>query len=1558
MWKPSEGLSSRNRPWRELLHEPLERRELLAGNSLEELPVIISEFMADNNLSLVTRTRSTEAEIFNGDYKAPDWVELMNVSTLPIDLGGMHLSDDATQLNKWQFPAGTRLDSGEQLIVFASGQNLTNPSLDENGFLHTNFRLSSAGEFLGLSNHDGKLLHAYQPDPPAQQTDISYGISMETGTLIGPDSSLEYFVPANDALGSRWLQTTFSDTDLLTSAIGPIGFDRSPVHSELAETVGADLVARRSANHGTGTITILEYAPFRHSGRVTEWSFYSENDHSITPLVVRQAGDEFEIVGIGRTRTSNSSGVQEFAFDLQSGSDLVEEEQYFFGYKDGDNETDTSGVIMWNTSSDIARQYRGPQSGNMRLGQPLVEGRDVSRTFSIQATTASRIAGIKTDIGTQMQESSSLYARYPFDAPTRDKLRSMTLHIRYEDGFRATLNGTEIARRNAPDSARFDSNANQNRTLVEANRFEEINVSPFLDTLTDENNILAIHALNDDPSSDDFVLDVRLSGIEIEPLATIGFCAKPTPGEPNHPTALGIATPPTFSVSRGLFDQPFTLELVSEDDASAIIYYTRDGSPPTIDNPGTIEYRQPIPIEGTTVIRATRHRKGFLTSPIQSHTFIFPSDVANQENLKTHISEDPIWGPQIPAALRSLPTVSIATSAKVISEAELPASMELIFPDDTPGFQIDSGLEAFGRSSLTFEKKSLRLSFKELYGPPKLNFDLFDDPTGITEFDQILLRSGSHDSAIWESKASYIRNRWMSDRQIEMGQPAPRGRFVHVYQNGEYRGLYEMMERPNSSFMASHLGGSDDEYDVINAGDIVDGDDQAWNSLIESIGGDYEQVLEYLDEENFADYLLLQFYGGNNGDWLPHQNWLTSRRRQPGSGFQFFAWDSDGVLASGAKATIVNEDGPDHIWSVRGGVRQYEDFLRVLGDRSVKFFGEEKMFSAERVRGDIEKLAADIRLAIIAESARWGRRTFTPTAWSETIEWMKDTYGPTDGPSRGEIVLGQLRDANLIPEIRSPQFIVDGEALHDELVSAGVDLAMSAGEHPIFYTLDGTDPRQATPTIRYSAFIPKSANARVTVPLDNSLGNRWLATDFDDSSWTAGPTGVGFDTSGLLNEHIGFDILDSMKSVNTSAYLRIPFQVQEPISFDTLKLDLYFDDGFVAYLNGVEVKRVNAPELMSWDARATTSRRSVAATLKTFNLSEHVNLLRTGDNVLAIHALNRTRGGNDLLISPQLYGGSVLDNGQAPTATQYSEPFVVPANGTIKARTFGGGWSSLREVTSPRPRSPLRISEVMYHPAVATPAEVSAGFDDADDFEFLEIVNPSSESIDLTKVQFVQTIDNGISQGIEFDFGDHNFSELGPDQRALLVENESAFRFRYGPDLPVAGQWRGGLNNDSEQITLLVDNQLLQQFSYHDEWYASTDGQGKSLEIIDESQTELKVWKTRNAWLPSHKMGGTPGTGAIDRLFGDANRDGVFDAQDLIEVFKNGEYQDDIMGNSTFDEGDWNQDGDFDSSDLVFAFQTGSYLDAPSPLDSRMAAAVEWLFELEEPPKIRQKFAT
>lgn len=91
--------------------------------------------------------------------------------------------------------------------------------------------------------------------------------------------------------------------------------------------------------------------------------------------------------------------------------------------------------------------------------------------------------------------------------------------------------------------------------------------------------------------------------------------------------------PPVFSTSRGLFDQPFALELSTPDALNATIYYTRDDSPSTFDNPSSTVYQQPVDIAGTSIVRAASQRDDLLPSQVESHTFIFPVDVADQEEI-------------------------------------------------------------------------------------------------------------------------------------------------------------------------------------------------------------------------------------------------------------------------------------------------------------------------------------------------------------------------------------------------------------------------------------------------------------------------------------------------------------------------------------------------------------------------------------------------------------------------------------------------------------------------------------------------------------------------------------------------------------------------------------------------------------------------------------------------------------------------------------------------------------------------------------------------------------
>ncbi|MEE3199548.1 MAG: chitobiase/beta-hexosaminidase C-terminal domain-containing protein, partial [Planctomycetota bacterium] len=109
-----------------------------------------------------------------------------------------------------------------------------------------------------------------------------------------------------------------------------------------------------------------------------------------------------------------------------------------------------------------------------------------------------------------------------------------------------------------------------------------------------------------------------------------GYYIEPTPGEPNGDGVIGFLDSPAFSVERGCYEEPFTLELTSSDPLAAI-RFTTDGSAPTGPNDGAL-YREPIEIATTTTVRAASFREGYEPSDVMTHTYVFLSQVAGQSN--------------------------------------------------------------------------------------------------------------------------------------------------------------------------------------------------------------------------------------------------------------------------------------------------------------------------------------------------------------------------------------------------------------------------------------------------------------------------------------------------------------------------------------------------------------------------------------------------------------------------------------------------------------------------------------------------------------------------------------------------------------------------------------------------------------------------------------------------------------------------------------------------------------------------------------------------------------
>ena len=202
---------------------------------------------------------------------------------------------------------------------------------------------------------------------------------------------------------------------------------------------------------------------------------------------------------------------------------------------------------------------------------------------------------------------------------------------------------------------------------------------------------------------------------------------------------------------------------------------------------------------------------------------------------------------------------------------------------------------------------------------------------------------------------------------------------------------------------------------------------------------------------------------------------------------------------------------------------------------------------------------------------------------------------------------------------------------------------------------------------------------------------------------------------------------------------------------------------------------------------------------------------------------------------PRKPGGGLSDSAMA-----YDGPITIDTHTTVRMRTlkqsiFGGEeWSPIREArfavdAEPASIENLRITRFNYRPSAVSEEETARGFDNRRDFEFMELSNIGSVAVDMRDVAF--------DDGVVFSFHrDAAITEIEPGETIYLVSNAAAFAFRYGDDLPVAGEFVDQLSNDGENIRMLgKGDATLLEFTYNDagEWPMEADGEGSYLVLID-----------------------------------------------------------------------------------------------------------------------------
>ncbi len=491
-------------------------------------------------------------------------------------------------------------------------------------------------------------------------------------------------------------------------------------------------------------------------------------------------------------------------------------------------------------------------------------------------------------------------------------------------------------------------------------------------------------------------------------------------------------------------------------------------------------------------------------------------------------------------------------------EWERPANVELINPDGSAGFNIDAGIRIRGGWSRHngYLKHAFRLFFRSEYGNSKLKYPLFENE-GVDEFDKVDLRCSQNYS--WANGGDISKHNTMNrdvfsrDTQRDMNQPYTRSRYYHLYLNGLYWGVYQTQERAEANFAESYFGGDKDDYDVIKVDigenwnlyeiEATDGNTNAWEEIWKMCEQGFESNEKYfnllglnsegktdtslnvwIDIENFIDYMLNIFYTGNldapvskfSNNMNPSNFFAIYNRTNKRQGFKFITHDSEHTLLTDAisPGTGLNENRVNINMNVSYFIKFHPQWLHKqlsenseyrakFADRVYRHFFNNGAFTTDSCIARFKSTADKLDLAVIAESARWGDQGSFPARnkmddWLPAINRVIFDYMPY----RSGIVLNQLKDAKLYPEINPPVFrnneteITDNFLIIKENIILSLENQNSTGI--IYYTVNGEDPRATGGNISTSA-INGGNSKTVTV----SSGNTIMARVKSGETWSA-----------------------------------------------------------------------------------------------------------------------------------------------------------------------------------------------------------------------------------------------------------------------------------------------------------------------------------------------------------------------------------------------------------------------------------------------------------------------
>lgn len=417
------------------------------------------------------------------------------------------------------------------------------------------------------------------------------------------------------------------------------------------------------------------------------------------------------------------------------------------------------------------------------------------------------------------------------------------------------------------------------------------------------------------------------------------------------PTAVPTATPvdtskpePVFSKESGSYEDSFELTLYAP--KGSRIYYTTDGSEPSVDTVGskedtskvpaklpTNEYKEKITVKNRDSEAnrlCSRVNIPYMYDPTDYYNGPFYPDVSavpkatviramavdEKGNLSKVVTKTYFVAKDLAKVYKNASVISVVTDPdNLLSEEkgiyrygnwensgeewERPAAVTYFEEDGTIPFETTMGMRIHGNYTRRWGQKSLRFYFREELGMKNLKgYQLIPgavnaDGSPTKKYKRFILRNGGNEYAYSKMQDVFIQS-LVTDRAYATQSSRP----CVLFLNGEYWGLYNLMERYSDNYLEEEYGVDKDNVIAIKNEELDEGkeEDFALYEQLKDMAGldmssreNYEKFKQIVDIRSYLDYYATEIYIGNK-DWPDNNVELWRTREDDGSTYGDTKW--------------------------------------------------------------------------------------------------------------------------------------------------------------------------------------------------------------------------------------------------------------------------------------------------------------------------------------------------------------------------------------------------------------------------------------------------------------------------------------------------------------------------------------------------------------------------------------------------------------------------------------------------------------------------------------------